>query len=227
MTTPPSLPGSRPEPRPTPIRPRYPLGLPPGSVRAILVFIVLGLVWALMLVPPEKGGGVPLYLYYLMFLALGCFFAAHGYSIPGAAGGTASPLYMPGGSLRFLIVLGFVAVLGWKYYSTGDLRSLLEIRAPQWDPTQSYMPLVLLGAFFIGVFFSRVLSRLVTGPWGTPPWFQDIQAWLAVLATLAMGAEAIINGFINPGLPEEKQIHPVELQVFLAAVTGFYFGARS
>src|SRR2546427_12038141 len=99
---------------------RYPLAMPPGSVRAILTFIVMGLVWALMLQPPDKGIGIPLYLYYLMFLVLGSFFAAHGRSIAAPDAASASPLYLPRGTLRTLLILGFLAVLGWKYYAYGD-----------------------------------------------------------------------------------------------------------
>ena len=55
--------------RPVPATYRQPLGLPAGSVRAILTFIVLGLVWTVMLLP--NSGEIPLYLYYLMFLCLG------------------------------------------------------------------------------------------------------------------------------------------------------------
>ena len=68
-------------------------------VGMFLTFIVLGLVWTMMLLPDSPDGSrsaVPLYLYYLMFLCLGSFFAAHGHSISGPR----SPLYFPRGSLR-------------------------------------------------------------------------------------------------------------------------------
>ena len=42
--------------RPVPAYYRQPLGLPAGSVRAILTFIVLGLVWTVMLLPKDKTG---------------------------------------------------------------------------------------------------------------------------------------------------------------------------
>src|SRR5712691_5655550 len=124
---------------------RQPLGLPAGSVRALLTFIVLGLIWALMLLQKE----IPLYLFYLMFLILGSFFAAHGHSIAGPAGDSRNPLYLPRGTLRTLIILGFAAVLGWRYYVNPDWRALLEIK--QAVVEQPYLPLVLLGGFFLGV----------------------------------------------------------------------------
>ena len=208
------------------VAPRYPLAMPPGSVRAILTFIVMGLVWALMLQPPERGTGIPFYLLYLMFLSLGGFFAAHGRSIAPSGAATSSPLYLPRGSLRALLILGFLAVLGWRYYVSGDIRAVLSMNLAQADPNAALLPLVLVAAFFLGVFVQRVVNVLA-GSRGTPPWFQDIQAWVALLATFAMGIEAVIQGIINPGLPSEKRVTIPELQIFLAAVTGFYFGARS
>src|SRR5579885_1827161 len=50
---------------------RHALGLPAGSVRALLGFMVMGLVWTLMLLGKE----VPLYLQYLMFMILGHYYA--------------------------------------------------------------------------------------------------------------------------------------------------------
>src|SRR5260370_19493783 len=98
--------------RPAVRLPRQPLGLPAGSVRALLTLMILVLIWALMLFPEEKEVRIPLYLYYLMFLILGHFFAAHGHSIAGPSTGPVSPLKLPRGTLRTFIILGFLAVLG-------------------------------------------------------------------------------------------------------------------
>src|SRR6266851_4385353 len=140
MTTPPLPPGDRPASpglviRPGARVPRQPLGLPAGSVRALLTFMVLGLIWALMLLPEEKQIQIPLYLYYLMFLILGSFFAAHGQSIAGPA----SPLYLPRGTLRTLIIAGFLAVLGYRYYVHQDIEDLLNVREPLLQ--QPFLPL--------------------------------------------------------------------------------------
>jgi hypothetical protein len=196
--------------------------LPAGSVRALLTLMVLSLVWALM----AKGIQIPIYLYYLMFLVLGSFFAAHGHSIAGPATGSASPLYLPRGTLRTLIIVGFLAVLIWRYYEYQDLNALMDLKPPT-DTEQTVLPFVLVAAFFLGVIFSRTLGRMFGGPQGPAPWVQDIQAWLALLATLALGAEVIIQLVINPGLPPERQLTLPRWQAVLTAITGFYFGARS
>ena len=224
MASPPPVPGRYPAAagatvQPVPPAYRQPLGLPAGSVRAILTIIVLALVWTMMLLP--NAGDIPIYLYYLMFLCLGSFYAAHGHSISGAH----SPLYLPRGSLRTLIILGFAAVLGWKYYLTRDVHALLDIKPPQLG--EAGLPLILLAAFFAGVFVSRVIGRMVSARYGQPAWFQDILAWAALLATIGMAAEVLYHGLIKPGLSEENRFTDSTFQMILAAITGFYFGARS
>src|SRR5260370_37946074 len=71
---------------------RHALGLPAGSVRALLAFMVLGLLWALAYSAQEKDLPVTfVYLQYLMVLILAHYFAAHGSSIGGQTH-TRSPL---------------------------------------------------------------------------------------------------------------------------------------
>src|SRR5262249_40544972 len=100
---------------------RHALGLPAGSIRALLAFGVLALLWALLLnYVRQKGEGADLpklpvdfiYLQYLMILILAHFFTAHGHTI-GPKVSTGSPLGLPRGSIRFLLLLG---VLGLAYY---------------------------------------------------------------------------------------------------------------
>jgi hypothetical protein len=204
---------------------RQPLGLPAGSVRALLTIIVLGLIWTLMVLPEDRVKGIPLYLFYLMFLVLGHFFAAHGHSIAGPSTGPASPLHLPRGSLRTLVILGFLGVLGWRYYQHPDWQEIFRLQQPIVD--QPYLPLVLVGAFFLGVFLSRGIGQLFRGPEGESPWLQDLRAWLALLATVGLAIEVIIQLVINPSLPPERQLSLPTWQMILAAIVSFYFGARS
>jgi hypothetical protein len=199
---------------------RQPLGLPAGSVRALLTLIVLGMIWALMFLEKD----IPLYLLYLMFLILGSFFAAHGRSIAGPGTGHASPLHLPRGSLRTLIILGFAAVLGWRYYLNPDWHVLLDIK--QTAAKQLYLPFVLLGAFFLGILITRIV-HVLSGGTGVPPWFQDIQSWLALLAALGLAGEVLVQFVIYPGLREDQQINMETFQTIVGAIVAFYFGARS
>lgn len=208
-----------------PVQPRHPLGLPAGSVRALLTFMVLGMVWTLLLLPEGRTvQGIPIYLYYLMFITLVHYFSAHGNSIAGREDEPA-PWHLPRGMLRFFIVLGFAGVIGWRAYtnrSGADLQPLFED-----DPPFLYLPLILVSCFFAGVIVSRVINRLAGNPASVPYWYQDIQAWLAILAMLGLTVEVLVQLVINPSLPDADRIQMPHWQAFLAAVVGFYFGARS
>lgn len=226
MTTPPVPPSETPASPALVIRPgvrvpRQPLGLPAGSVRALLTLLIVGLIWALMLLPDEKDIHIPVYLYYLMFLILGHFFAAHGHSIAGPTTGEASPLKLPRGTLRVILILGFLAVLGYRYYVHRDVEALFKLREPLLQ--QPYLPLVIIGGFFLGVFLNRVVIQSV----GITPSFQDILAWIALLATLGLAAEVVIQLIINPSLDPDQRLHPHSWHVVLSAITSFYFGLRS
>lgn len=205
--------------------PRHSLGLPAGSVRALLAIMVLGLIWSLVLLPTEWDIKVPVYLYYLMFLVLGHFFAAHGHTIRGPTTGTHSPLYLPRGTIRFFIVAGFIGVLGFRYYKDRSFDALAHFEQPLLE--QPYLPLVMAGAFFLGVASSRVVGRMTRNSQTPPYWFHDIEAWVALLATLGLVVEFIIQLVINPSLEPKNRLQMPQWQSFLAAITSYYFGARS
>jgi hypothetical protein len=198
---------------------RYPLGLPAGSVRALLTFMVLGCFWTLLIASEQREVYVPSYLYYLMFLIVGAYFAHRSHGL--AAHGEAPPLYLPGGTFRVLIVLGFLGVVGWVYYHNPDFLHRLKLA------DEPYLPLLLLAAFFLGVLIARVSARVLAGPAGLPSWFQDLQAWVSLIAVLGMGAEILIHLVINPNLAEDKQLKLPNWEGFFAAVVAFYFGVRS
>jgi hypothetical protein len=204
-----------------PIRPRHPLGLPPGSVRAILSLTVLGLFWALLLLPQEKSAGIPVYLYYLMFLIVGYYFAVRGHTPDDEL--YKPPLYLPRGIIRFLIVVGSIAVLGWGFYKDPNLMEKLR---PDME-AQPYLPVVLLGAFFLGVVVSRVSNALLRGPAGLPAWYQDVQAWVSLLAVLGLAVEVLIQLLIYPHVEPEHRVDLPYWQAILTGIIAFYFGARS
>jgi len=200
---------------------RQPLGLPAGSVRALLLLMILVLIWGLMLYPADKEIRIPLYLYYLMFLGLGHFFAAHGHSIAGPVTGPASPLHLPRGSLRTIFFLGFLGVLGYRYYVHRSFDDVLQMQEPLLQ--QAYLPLVILGGFFFGIFLNRVVGRMV----GFSPPFQDVLAWLALLATIGLCAEVLIQLVINPSVEPANRLQLGPWHVILSGIISLYFGARS
>jgi hypothetical protein len=208
-----------------PAPPRHALGLPAGSVRALLAFAVLAMLWVIALRPVLGGQSLadfklPLefvYLQILMVLILAHFFAAHGGSIGPHAGGR-SPLGLPRGSVRFLLLAGY---LGLAVY-------LFRIQPKFEVPPQGAFVLLML-LLFSGFFLGHVLTAAVRGASrGTLPfWFQDVQAWVALLAMGVLAVLMIVELFINPTLSLENKIDMPTLEAILAGLVGFYFGARS
>ena len=157
------------------------------------------------------------YLEYLFILVLASYFAAHGKTIGAPQFGSAHPLRLPRGTVRWLLLLGFAGLIGWLFYHGGDFRKRLEVPV--------YMPLVLLAGFILGHLICRMV-RGMTSDNNEPPLFQDILAWLSLIAVLIFGVVFLI-GFINISLPTELQVEFPKLEAVLAAVVGFYFGAKS
>jgi hypothetical protein len=203
---------------------RHALGLPAGSVRAAQVLGVVALVCAIMLIP-TKGGipiAIPPYLVYLLFLMLGHYFAAHGVTIATRIDPHPSPLYLPGGVVRVLVVVALGGCIGWKLYSdeTG-LRTQFELSLDALK-TEPFLPLVILGGFFLGVIVHAFLG------WEYPPAaLQDLEAWISLLSLAALSSAAIIHLVINPSLDFDKQLHLPHWEGFVGGLIAFYFGARS
>src|SRR5262245_568951 len=205
---------------------RHPLGLPAGSVRALLAFMVFGIVWMMLLLPEQAGKEIriPLYLYYLMFLILGSYFAARGHAHAPTGAKEAPPLHMPRGSLRLLMIVGFAAALGWSFYHNPDfLKRLNPVDRLSPDaPEQPYLPLVLLGAFFLGIVVNRIANVLLANPMtGLPAWYQDVLAWISLLAMIGLAAEVIIRLLIYPKAGPERHFELPHWEGFLTALVAF------
>jgi hypothetical protein len=202
--------------------PRHALGLPAGSIRALLAFGVLAYLWLLALGPAYEGKPptqvkLPLafvYLQILMVLVLASFFAAHGSTI-GSPISPRSPLGLPRGTIRGLLLLGYLGLAAFLYHTQPDFVV---------EPKPLLLLLLLvLTAFFLGHVLTAVVRGLSGG--ALPFWFQDVQAWVALLAMFCLGILVVIQLFISPSLPEKVEVPTLES--VLAALVGFYFGARS
>jgi hypothetical protein len=210
-----------------PSQTRHALGLPAGSIRALLAVVVLALSWLIVLGPLFQGEGdlygqrlpaIFLYLQFLLVLILASFFSAHGGTI-GPHISERSPLGLPKGTIRFLLLAGYLGLAGFLFYIRPEFKQLPDAR------TFLFLIAVLLGCFFLG----NLITNLVRGMGGgiLPPWFQDLQAWLAILALFVLGAIVVIDVVINRTLPMQDKIPMTPLQFGLVGLVGFYFGARS
>jgi hypothetical protein len=79
----------------------------------------------------------------------------------------------------------------------------------------------------VGVLIGHLVRFAQRGTGVIPYWFQDITAWVSLLAVLGLVAEVIMLVVINPTLSPEQQLNLPQWQTALAAVISFYFGVRS
>jgi hypothetical protein len=186
----------------------------------LLALAVVAMLWTLPLVPRDQP--MPQIYVYLMYLALPIlahYFAAHGNTIASDAD-TRSPLGLPSGSVRFLLIAGLVGLGVWVVYKHEEFESLPQI--------QYTVPLILIGGFLVGWFITRLVRFTHGGR--LPAWFQDIQAWLALLSMFGLLIETLLQVFILPSLPDNTRqwvTEAITWQVWLAGIISLYFGARS
>ena len=75
---------------------------------------------------------------------------------------------------------------------------------------------VLLTAFFVGHVLTAVVRFLGGGT--LPAWFQDIQAWFALIGLLLLGVVVIVRLVINQSLPDFMQLDLNVTETILAGV---------
>jgi hypothetical protein len=203
-----------------PVTTRHALGWPQGSIRAILALMVVGLVCALMLIPArEQPTPIPAYLIYLLFLVLGHYFAARGHARGQPDAWGRQPLWLPRGSIRLILL---VSMTGTCIYRYGTDSAGFEAQWPESVDSLKEVPLlpaVVLMGFFIGVVVRTLIGQQ------PPAVFQDLEAWLSLIAVMLMAVAAMIHLVINPSLTEH--LNPTVWEGILAGVVAFYFGERS
>lgn len=201
---------------------RHALGLPAGSVRAAQVLGVVALTCAIILVPTRDPAPIPPYLVYLLFLMVGHYFAAHGVTIATRIDPHPSPLYLPGGVVRVVVIAALAGSIGWKLYTDEPrLYRQFELSLDELKQ-QPFMPVVILGGFFLGT-----IVRAVVGREAPPAALQDLEAWLSLLSLVALSSAALIHLVINPSLDIDRQLKLPHWEGFVGGLIAFYFGERS
>ena len=198
------------------------LGLPAGSVRALLALLIFGTVLGLLALRPSLE--VPDYLRDLLFIILGHYFASrHRAGLVDEPG--PSPLFLPSGSVRFLLIAGCLGV-GGLLYSRGQLT------APGRHP--GVVTLWLIGGFLLGVMLNWLRAKIFGRDGRAPRFLEDTRALLSMAAAVILVA-LVWNRLYVVVPPEQidQAIAPVfgiskfRLEHALAALVGFYFGSRS
>jgi len=200
------------------LHPRPPLGLPAGSIRGLLALQIAIIFWVLLIVPsdPEQKIPIPLNLYFLSTLVM-VFFVSHGKSIAKKGDLAPSPMWLPGGTFRFILLAGTLAVAALLVFRHPERFSRLTP-----DPEQMqhwiYYFLGLGGGFILG-YATRIL------PFRHSWIFQSFQAWSAIIAMAILLIEMIFRVFVGTSLT--KNIEPVYWGTAVTAIVAFYFGSRS
>jgi len=200
--------------------PRPPLGLPPGSIRGLLALQITVIFWMFLLSSAEHAEGhgrVPLNMYFLLSLVM-VFFVAHGKSIARKGEPTPSPLWLPGGTLRFLILAGTAAVFVFvAIYHRGRFERL----TPNTDTLEVAWQYYLgaLGIGFVLGYGTRLLP--FRHSWG----FQAFQAWVAIIAMAILFLHLVFELIINFSL--EIPLDAIAWQTAVTGIAAFYFGSRS
>lgn len=195
---------------------RDPLGLPAGSVRALLTLVLVGFVVV------QLKRGVPLRIVWTetLMIVLAHYFtsrrlinlspeAQKRLQAEGALRSEEHPLFLPRHSIRFLIVAAFGG-LAWYLYEHGRL----------FEP-QAISTLSTVGAYLLGNISSGIWRWLMRNrdP-QLPRWWMDLKASV----TLTVVAIAIANEFV--GLPAWLPIQREHLENATLGLILFYFGSR-
>jgi hypothetical protein len=198
------------------------LGLPSGSIRALLAILIFATTWGFLVLKSSEE--VPDYLRDLLFIIMGHYFASRRRADDAEQPGP-PPLYLPRGSVRLILVMGCLAVAA-LLYRRGQLTAL--------DKNPGVVTLLLVGGFLLGV----VLNAVATW-WrdrGHPPsrFLEDLRALISMAAALLL--VVLVWNRILFFFPSDRVdslfVRWVHLGRYgpehvLAAIVGFYFGSRS
>ena len=198
-----------------------PLGIPPGSVRALMsLFVVFVTCWLMV-----RGEEVPLAVSEALFTVLAYYFATRAHvklmeaaqaresegengevSLPPSESASPNPLYLPSGSIRVVIITAFIGVAIYLG-RTGGASGLL-----------SATTLLLVFAFFAGQVVKWVMKwRRAGKPQRPVGMFEHVKAGVGVAVGLAFVA-LYITGY-------HKEAPPQAHKFFLGFII-FYFGSR-
>ena len=196
-------------------QPRKILGLPPGSIRALLTLMTVGFIVA----QTARGIHVSLLWFESLMIVLAHYFA-HRRFVPLSPAmreklkaedlfeDETHPLNLPKHSLRTIIVLAFVG-LAIYLACVGRLRD--RVAAPVF---------ISVGSYFLGIGVGTVVAWWNRGkPVTGPSWFEDVKAVVTLLA-VALAIVVQLFGW-QQSIPFGDKLEALPLALML-----FYFGSR-
>jgi hypothetical protein len=198
------------------------LGLPSGSVRALMAVLVFATTWGLLVLRPSDE--VPVYLRDLLFVIMGHYFASRHRADQGAEPGP-GPLYLPRGSVRFVLVVGTLGVAA-VLLRRGQLTEI--------EKNPGVVTLLMVGGFLLGVVANAVITWWRDRGHQPHRFFEDVRALVSMAAAVLL--VALVWTRLFPVVPASSvsglfsgwgQLGRFGPENVLAAVVGFYFGSKS
>lgn len=195
------------------MRARTPLGLPRGSVRALLTLLIV----AVVISEAVRGRVVPVFWTETLMIALAHYFTSrrfidlspeviHRLETDGHLDKEANPLYLPRHSIRAIVVAAFVGLAVYLYREGRLFRQ------------EALSILSIVFAYLVGVMLRPVLNWWARK--GVTPairWWDDIKA-VAVLLALTITAAA--------HLIDRPELLPQFARPATLGLVLFYFGSR-
>ncbi len=185
---------------------RKPLGLPPGSVRALLL---LGLV-ARAVLDLRATGNIANWLLAAIVMSAAAYFSGRSAANKGTPGvpdepvRRTHPLGLPAGTVRTLFLLG-AAYGAWLFFQ-------------EWRPGKADTAVLwILGAFGVGVLARFLLTRAQRPPDAGTHWVWHLQALTVLLA---------LGGLIAIAATGKSADVPAWVEPVLAAGSVYYFATR-
>jgi len=196
------------QPATPPEKPPPPLGLPPGSVRAVIALILCVSLWYQVL----NGADIPPILVESALLVVGFYFGVRSGTGPPIAPvtteGVRQPLFLPRGSIRVVLLIGFFGVIAYTRYMGRGI------------PDAFLLILEVLAAYLIGYVISAIiLRRRAAGilPSRKVAIFRNINAIIVIFLV------AYICGVLVLSWPD---FLPEQSGNALAWIVAYYFGSR-
>ena len=178
-----------------------PFNLPRGSVRAIVTLALLSALWTLV----AKGREIPMALGMACLVTTGHYFGSRTRSRRKGP----HPLFLPRGSVRFLIVTGF-AIVGFVLWNQGRFDFFGFDRTTALYSTEG----ALIGGFTFKSLFDKVMGGKVAR---LQKWIENAKATLATVAAGGLGIASLLT-------PDGSE--PSNLTLLAAPFIVFYFGSR-
>lgn len=201
-----------------------PLSLPRGSIRALVSLGLLGVLWAHMIL----GNEISFIYACAVLLVLGHYFGFRSQPLEarkekakeGKQGEEAparkkmpAPLWLPRGSVRAIMIIGFAAV-GYYLYQADRLHLPMD----EGIKDNNLAVLTLCASLIAGFLLRNLLDLVSRGETSAARrFFENLKA---VVGVVAAGVLALFT-FLGPGEPSNQQIALVA-----APLVAFYLGSR-